>query len=365
MYNSIIDPSTKDIVFLYSDQGYKILHKYINNFIKNYKKKKKKKKKKKQKTYKRTSNNKFRIPDSFHLPYPTANKSTISDSFHLPYPTANKSTISNEFILPTPLSKNNKSNTFDKLNNPLNSDCNCSESCCSESCSESCCSESCSESCCSESCSESCSEQSSSISLKGQNPNVPLHGTVAVVGNGPIAESDFDNIKKCDFIVQFNNAAHYDKLERCDVLAIRPLERLRNKLLHVQPILAKLPADVLVLPVVVSSKRVELFRDRPHTVLPPVLVHQRKSGSDIPGTTTLFECSEKKCQHLSSRNGPSTGAAVLSFLDTIEAIDSLEVFGMNFSGRRWSHLDFRDPSIVSTYCKKCTIHATSTPRYRD
>ncbi len=204
--------------------------------------------------------------------------------------------------------------------------------------------------------------RSSSISLKGQNPYVPLHGTVAVVGNGPIAESDFDNIKKCDFIVQFNDAAHYDKLERCDVLAIRPQEHLRNKLRDVQPILAKLPADVLVLPVVVSSKRVELFRDRPQTVLPPLLVYEESRESDIPGTTSLFECSEKKCQQQSSRAGPSTGAAVLSHLDTIDAIDSLEVFGMNFLGGNW-HLDFRDPSIVPRYCKKCTIHATPTSRY--
>ena len=195
---------------------------------------------------------------------------------------------------------------------------------------------------------------------------------VAVVGNGPIIESDFENLKKYPFIIQFNHARYYDKINRCNLLVVRPRENYRigiQKVNHLINIFKKIKSDTLICPVLVNNSRVnelELINIKKNKILIPIKCFEKLSGlqnrNDLIQNNTLFNCNKKIAKYNSSICGPSTGAIILSELFKIPFIEKIHVFGMNFNGGN-DHIDFIYPNIIKEYCTKCIFNKTKNLSY--
>lgn len=199
--------------------------------------------------------------------------------------------------------------------------------------------------------------------------------TIAVVGNGPISDTDIKFIKEFDFdlVLQFNHAMHYDAIGRCDILAIRPLEggHDTSKLSHSKKMIQKLNSKNHILPVVLTKDRVTLFESlnvNQCNILSPIFIHEEYFKNRVPKSHslaehTLFNCKEERCKYKNTSYGPSTGAAVLNELYHLGIIKKIDIFGMNsFGGPH--HVDFKYPTIIKDYCNKCFFHKTPTDSYR-
>ena len=193
-----------------------------------------------------------------------------------------------------------------------------------------------------------------------------LNSKVAIVGNGPLHNEDIVKILKCNLIIQFNHAAHYHKINRCDILAVRPREEKTDKLFHVNNILKKIKKETYILPITITNDNIKLLKKTKNKILNPILIYEdeNKKNSDISGKVSLFNSNEEKYQQKNALYGPSTGAALISEIDTINSIDELHIFGMNFNGGSNDHLDFKYPTLVKNHCKKCIFHKTPNERYR-
>ena len=91
------------------------------------------------------------------------------------------------------------------------------------------------------------------------------------------------------------------------------------------------------------------------------------SNNDVPSSLRLFsKCSSchDECYHNASAWGPSTGSAVIDYLEYLTTVDRIDVFGMNWRGNS-KHIDFMDPTIVKRCCTKCVFHDTLDDTYGD
>jgi hypothetical protein len=183
-------------------------------------------------------------------------------------------------------------------------------------------------------------------------------GNIAVVGNGPISESQRKIINNYDCIIRFNDEKNKLNGERTDLLV------LRNNTLFLGT------ADVNVLPVIPFCKKHLLNRLHYKKILPPVYVYEN-TCEDAPGA---IEMSKKKiypncfkeARHGDSPIGPSTGTALLSTLQDDDTVKSINVFGMNFNGDFIGafHVDFIDMNLTNICCTKCIFHETFNDEYK-
>ena len=217
-------------------------------------------------------------------------------------------------------------------------------------------------------------------------------GRVAVVGNGPLSEKDRTRINtdaSFECVVRFNDArSALDETDRTDVLATRLLvaEDGEVRRFTINEDRAYTPASsrdrVVVLPILPVSAHTDDHKKlwdplgRVGRVSQPLYVYERAAAAaaPLPSEDTLFPtcaaCHQGhfQCDHASAKYGPSSGAAVVDALDADPDVETIDIFGMNWSPdsphqRQW-HVDFRAPDLVPQCCEKCTIHSTSTNAYR-
>ena len=170
---------------------------------------------------------------------------------------------------------------------------------------------------------------------------------VAVVGNGPLSHEDRQNISLFDSVVRFNDLNYMEPGENVSMRVVRHPSAFQPHISCSAPVWY-----------VVTTKG----------LLPPgaalyslALEPQYGSSNDLPADARIFSnCSAcgANCYSNQTFAGPSTGAVVLSILQSSEAVQSIHVFGMNWKGAPMVHIDFRDPAIVSRCCTKCTFHPT-------
>ena len=193
-----------------------------------------------------------------------------------------------------------------------------------------------------------------------------LSSKVAVVGNGPLYNKDIAKILKCDLIIQFNHAVHYHKINRCDILAVRPREENTDKLFMVNNTLKTIKEETYILPITITNDNIKLFKKSKNKLLKPILVYEyiNKKNSELSGNTSLFNLKKEKYQQKNALYGPSSGAVLISEIDKIKSIDEIYIFGMNFKGGSTYHLDFKYPFLVKKHCQKCIFHPTPNQEYR-
>ena len=116
-----------------------------------------------------------------------------------------------------------------------------------------------------------------------------LNSKVAIVGNGPLYDKDITKILKCDLIIQFNHAVHYHKINRCDILAIRPREDKTNKLSIVNNILKTIKKETYILPITITNDNIKLFKKTKNKLLKPILVYEDsyKKNSELSGNISV------------------------------------------------------------------------------
>lgn len=193
-----------------------------------------------------------------------------------------------------------------------------------------------------------------------------LNSKVAIVGNGPLYNKDIAKILECNLIIQFNHAEHYHKINRCDILAVRPREEKTDKLFLVNNTLKTIKKETYILPITITNDNIKLFKKTKNKLLKPILIYEDsyKKNSELSGNTSLFNLNEEKYQQKNTLYGPSSGAALISEIDKIDSIDKIYIFGMNFNGGPQYHLDFKYPFLVKKHCQKCIFHPTPNQGYR-
>ena len=85
----------------------------------------------------------------------------------------------------------------------------------------------------------------------------------------------------------------------------------------------------------------------------------------FPGCPFCNTAAGNPCAHGSGRNGPSTGAAFVSYLQSASAVERIDTYGMTFGLQEKYgydfHIDFLAP-IVRQCCTKCVFHGAQLKR---
>lgn len=185
-------------------------------------------------------------------------------------------------------------------------------------------------------------------------------GYVAVVGNGPLLDSDRAEIEDYDCVVRFNHVANWRQGERFDLHVSRSTNGKftgihRNE---GRPILPVAVSDAL------AADASEL---KGRTILPTLRVFERRFGDQntLTNDTRLFARSDcgSECFHSATAWGPSTGASAIDALEKSPGVKKIDIYGMNWNGDH-GHVDFKYPHIVPKHCTKCHVHDTRTINYR-
>ena len=178
-------------------------------------------------------------------------------------------------------------------------------------------------------------------------------GKIAVVGNGPINESDRKFINQHDCVIRFNDEKNKMPHEKTDVLV------LRNNALHLAS------KHVVVLPVIPYCKDITDYLQNVSNLIEPIHVYEpvcKGGDSQTWVTKQVFKDCIKTSRHADSSSGVSSGTALLSRLQDDASVQKVNVFGMNFNGGWW-HVDFNDINLTHVCCTKCKFHPTRVNEY--
>lgn len=175
-------------------------------------------------------------------------------------------------------------------------------------------------------------------------------GSWAVVGNGPLHWSDRVKIAQSDIVVRFNDANNRWRGERTDLHVVRhpswySFSGIKAPVWDVAPTDSLMPQDV----------QLKLY----------VYEAQHKNENKLNSSARIFEqCNcGNSCLERKTWAGPSTGAAVVSELQSISDVTRLDVYGFNGMGDESAHIDFANKTILKNCCTKCTLHKTASDSY--
>ena len=174
-----------------------------------------------------------------------------------------------------------------------------------------------------------------------------------VVGNGPIRRVDRARIQgsnRC--VIRFNNLDNWHLGEKTTVHVVRhpsgshatsiDASRWHVAVLH-EHVPKATPLNMVTFvyesqyaPFNIATSSVRLF----------------------PNCTSCTSCAPNL-----TYAGASTGAVVLSALDTWNFVEQIDVYGMNWHGSAKMHIDFADTTLVKRCCGKCVFHMTSSDSY--
>ena len=172
----------------------------------------------------------------------------------------------------------------------------------------------------------------------------------AVVGNGPLHLSDRVKIAQADIVVRFNDANNRWRGERTDLHVVRhpswySFSRINAPVWDVAPLDSLMPEDA----------QFKLY----------VYESQHEKQNKLNSSTRIFEqCNcGNSCLERKTWAGPSTGAAVVSELQSMPEITRLDVYGFNGMGDESAHIDFANKTIIKNCCTKCKLHKTASDSY--
>lgn len=203
------------------------------------------------------------------------------------------------------------------------------------------------------------------IGLPNYSPISPKNAwQVAVVGNGPISESQREMINNCQCIIRFNDAKNRRSNERTDVQVVRRQLGLGR-------------IDRMFWKYYIPDGVYSFYLDAtPRTWVPSYYglknliegVEIGIVGSKFEDDNILFpgcnKCNNSPCFYSISNYGASSGALVIDGLDSMDNIKELHIFGMNWNrGIPGEHVDFDYPNLVKECCKKCIFHKTPNNKY--
>lgn len=195
--------------------------------------------------------------------------------------------------------------------------------------------------------------------------------SVTVVGNGPLSDEDRKQINESGCVIRFNDMKNFVEGDKGHLWALRD-QTLRyaqkgkkgkiGDCLHYNFKKSTCYPTMPVLPVV-SAKTSLTNLAKMDNVTEPIFIHQKRlKQNNIIEDAVLFEGCSESLRHSDARSGPSTGGAVIDFLQKLDVVEKINVYGMNWNGGL-HHIDFANPDVVKKCCTKCDIHDTSTETY--
>ena len=178
----------------------------------------------------------------------------------------------------------------------------------------------------------------------------PVFDTWAVVGNGPLHLSDRLRIATADIVIRFNDANNRWRGERTDLHVVRHPSWYSFS--HINAPQWDVAAMDSLMP---KEAQFKLY----------VYESQHEGSNKLNASTRIFEeCNcGNSCLERKTWAGPSTGAAVVSELQSIKEITTLDIFGFNGMGDEKAHIDFANKTIIENCCTKCTVHKTASNTY--
>lgn len=186
---------------------------------------------------------------------------------------------------------------------------------------------------------------------------------IAVVGNGPLKENDRSEIAEKTCVIRCNDAKNKLPSERTDVAVIRShiISEGRVDKKEAQKVYDTYDGDVLIVPFMEEN---EFLHEDSHNHLfaDPVPIFNTSTALKFTGKTMSFPKCKLATRSDSAGSGPSTGGALLNYLESDNGVKTIDVYGMNWNGGN-HHVDFKNPRLVRECCTKCDIHETSSPKY--
>lgn len=171
---------------------------------------------------------------------------------------------------------------------------------------------------------------------------------VTVVGNGPLSDDQRKSINESDCVVRFNDMKNRRFGDKTDVLA------LRENVLHLAQ-----EEDVPILPILSRKDNLQ----KVDNFLSPIVIFEPQFKDDnILKDATLFENCSFARTHSEAYHGPSSGAAVIDFLEKNDYCESIHIYGMNWNSKI-DHIDFKHDTLVKDCCTKCVLHPTHDRSY--
>ena len=175
-----------------------------------------------------------------------------------------------------------------------------------------------------------------------------------VVGNAELTDAERSEIRwraQGSTVVRFNDLNHALKDDITNVHVVRLPSAWSPRFAVTAPKLYVTPCD----------------RFLPDADVARIYVHEPQYSSCTRGPRRIFATScaacGDRCNANSTYAGPSTGAALLSFLQNMESVATIHVYGMNWNGSPDMHIDFADATLVRDCCTKCVVHPTSSLSY--
>jgi len=172
---------------------------------------------------------------------------------------------------------------------------------------------------------------------------------VTVVGNGPISEVDRKAIAASKFVIRFNDCNFLRDGEKTSLRVMRhpsqpPKVHINAPIWHVSP-------------------RYSAMWDNSITTLN--YEAQMGARNDASENARIFpNCNcGPSCLEKSATAGASTGAVALSVLEGIPQVKRINVFGMNWRGSSYLHVDFMNTSLVKGCLSKGHFHQTASSAY--
>ncbi len=203
------------------------------------------------------------------------------------------------------------------------------------------------------------------------------HFDVTVVGNGPLHESDRVYINRSSNIIRFNDMNFRRPREPTSLRVVRYPSAIAPRYKSNATVWAVAPSPI----------------DLPNVSLPllswnyePALTHLFLTTGPVgwmksyhvffPSAQVLEPWADSvrvfencascglRCYSNQTSAGASTGGFILSELQSLPLVRSIDVFGMNWGGG-YEHTDFVYTKMVESCCTKCFIHPTASSGYGD
>ena len=182
---------------------------------------------------------------------------------------------------------------------------------------------------------------------------------ITVVGNGPLSPDDRQMIEQSACIFRFNDRKNMLAGDRTDVHVVR------DNTIHA--INRAQQDDVCILPIAArwsTLDKLNDLRNQDYKLLEPLLIYEsyHKKDKVIDDSAVIFPSCKAKSFHAEQVHGPTSGAAVIDWLEQDPSVETIHVFGMNWN-KRDPHVDFVKKKLVETCCTKCEFHKTESPSY--
>ena len=199
-----------------------------------------------------------------------------------------------------------------------------------------------------------------------------LSGTVAVVGNGPLSETDRHEIQNYDHVIRFNDMKNKLDNEKTTVQVVRQISPHDN-FFGKDKISKNVPLILIATKMDYVNKCKQQYQIMDYIIVNEPARNTYEASESAKVFENCSECSGSNCLQSSSDLGPSSGMVVLEYLENKPSITRLEVYGMNWNfhlknrngkinDTKLHHMD-NEGSIINSCCKKCNVHDTPQNTY--